>query len=278
MDLFDGDHARDQAEQLVEQLMQPGRRHDGGRVDAGRDEWRGERPGEGQRDTAAGAVAMADVEGDVAQFRGQLDLLETFDLDFPAHTVRHTGDWLEPEEAIPMSLRMVNPDGPYDFEDVRYSGLPGEFIHRRLQRDFEVARQEIDGFVTVPRRTAIDSFRTRLTSFLATRIAAGNGGDGPAGWPGAHLLRLPWRRGGAPATVPGCTFVVTTNSPGLRVFWSGAYFVTGNYFAHPTSPASSTLQAGTYVFGVDGGPYTKIAWDTAAVVTLPGSPSLHLNY
>lgn len=78
---------------------------------------------------------------------------------------------------------------------------------------------------------------------------------------------------------PGCTFDVYTKSRGLRVHWSGAYRISGNYFGHPTSPASSVLQAGVYIFGVDGGAYTQTQWDTATKVTLPGpNTSISLNY
>ena len=80
-------------------------------------------------------------------------------------------------------------------------------------------------------------------------------------------------------STPGCNFTVSTNSTGLRVFWSGAYRVSPNYFNHPTTPTVSVLQSGTYVFGVDGGAYgNQIQWDLNAVVTLPGNPNVHLNY
>jgi hypothetical protein len=79
--------------------------------------------------------------------------------------------------------------------------------------------------------------------------------------------------------VPGCDFVVSTDTGGLRVLFSGAYRLTGNNFGHPTSPVSRVLQAGDYFFGVDGGPYGHdIQWDLNAIVTLPGPPSVHLNY
>lgn len=77
----------------------------------------------------------------------------------------------------------------------------------------------------------------------------------------------------------GCHFIVRTNSSGLRVFWSGAYFISPNYFGAPTSPVTETLQSGRYIFGVDGKQYgSKIQWDTNAIVSLPGNPSVHLNY
>ncbi|MBT6275326.1 MAG: hypothetical protein HOI95_14465 [Chromatiales bacterium] len=45
----------------------------------------------------------------------------------------------------------------------------------------------------------------------------------------------------------------------------------------PTSPVSSALSAGTYVFGVDGGPFAQMHPDHTVAV-LPGNPSIHLNF
>ena len=93
------------------------------------------------------------------------------------------------------------------------------------------------------------------------------------------MLSLPRRARSSPIPTPGCNFTVTTNSSGLRVLWSGAYRISGNYFSHPTTPTASVLQSGSYIFGVDGGAYgTNAQWDKKAVVTLPGRPSMHLNF
>ena len=59
---------------------------------------------------------------------------------------------------------------------------------------------------------------------------------------------------------------------------SGCRVTTGQYFGAPTTPAIGTLQSGTYVFGVDGGAYTSVQWDKTAICTLPGQPSVHLNF
>jgi hypothetical protein len=144
--------------------------------------------------------------------------------------------------------------------------------------DFE----EIGPYKAVSVNFARDSFVLLATEFLATRLASlhpsdgyrpgfGDAGDEP-------VLELSRPGGGPPIRTPGCTFVVTTNSFGLRVHWSGAYYIAPNYFNSPTSPVSRILQSGTYIFGVDGGTYPTIQWDTNAIVSLPGSPSIHLNY
>src|SRR3546814_13319664 len=75
----------------------------------------------------------------------------------------------------------------------------------------------------------------------------------PDSRPSFSLLRILQRNRGKYIQTPGCNFTVTTNSPGLRVFWSGAYWISPRYFGHPTSPTLSVLQSGTYIFGVAGG-------------------------
>ncbi len=133
------------------------------------------------------------------------------------------------------------------------------------------------------REEARETFIRRATDFLARRIAfvrALRDQRGPQTlWLGLSFLRFRQLTRGPQITTPGCTFTVSSNSSGLRVFWSGAYYVKPHYFNHPTSPTSSVLQSGTYIFGVDGGAYgSNIQWDLNAVVSLPGSPFVHLNY
>jgi hypothetical protein len=116
---------------------------------------------------------------------------------------------------------------------------------------------------------ARDAMRQLARVFIANRIAGIRELEDRA----TPTLRLSGQ------TTPGCAFDVHTASKGLRVHWSGAYRISGNYFGHPTSPASSVLQSGVYVFGVDGGAYTSTQWDTATKVTLPGPhTSITLNY
>ena len=93
------------------------------------------------------------------------------------------------------------------------------------------------------------------------------------------MLNLPQFSGGPRIQVPACSFSVHTNSRGLSAYWSGAYYISSNYHGAPTTPAVGPLQAGTYIFGVKGGAYSNaIQWDQQAVCTLPGTPSVHLNF
>lgn len=125
------------------------------------------------------------------------------------------------------------------------------------------------GAMFVNANEARDAMRQLATVFIASRIAGVRELEDHE----TPTLRLSGQ------TTPGCAFSVHTNSQGLRVHWSGAYRISGNYFGHPTSPASSTLQSGVYVFGVDGGAYTSTQWDTSTKVTLPGPhTSIKLNY
>ena len=119
-------------------------------------------------------------------------------------------------------------------------------------------------------RVARETMRHLAARFIASRIA----GIREIGEHSTTAVRLQLNG----QVTPGCHFSVRTNSPGLRVHWSGAYRISRNYFSHPTSPAQSVLQSGVYVFGVDGGAYTSVQWDKSKV-TLPGpQTSIQLNY
>ncbi len=85
--------------------------------------------------------------------------------------------------------------------------------------------------------------------------------------------------GGQTLSTIGCLFTVTSNTPGLNVHWSGAYYKSKKYFGGPTTPVTSALQAGKYIFAVDGGPYVTDQWDNSPV-TIPGTypPTKHLNF
>lgn len=228
-----------------------------------------------------GALVVSDIESDAAEFAGELQLLEEFGVDAPA--VR-----LGEEELVPVALSLIA-GSTWPFSPLvggprgrRWRGHP--FFHewaysyfRSLFEDDERFRP----FETMSREQARATFVRRATDFLATRMAAVHEFDRPQSrrWSGISFLNVFQRAGGPRVSTPGCRFTVSTNSNGLRVFWSGAYRVSPNYFSHPTTPTLGVLQSGTYVFGVDGGAYgNQIQWDLNAVVTLPGSPHAHLNY
>jgi hypothetical protein len=156
-----------------------------------------------------------------------------------------------------------------------------ELIYERFIEMFRHFEQD-NQFDSIGAMEAQEIFKSRAINFLATRMDSVRNfreRGFEENWGQHALLSFRQKAGGPKVTTPGCSFNVSTNSNGLRVFWSGAYYISPNYFSHPTSPATSVLQSGIYLFGVDGGVYgNTIQWDVSAVVSLPGNPYIHLNY
>jgi hypothetical protein len=222
-------------------------------------------------------IAISDVQADAVAFSWELELLKRVNASVPAMEIEG--------EPVPVSLDFFLGLGPL------LGGLFGRgsrwrdpYLQEWLAHRVEAALREdrLDGFTLMKREEARKTFLARVMDFLATRIAAVTRfrQTGPAGF-GHPTSALSFQQilGGPRVTTPGCQFSVSTNSGGLRVFWSGAYRVSPNYFNSPTSPTSSVLQSGSFIFGVDGGAYgNNIQWDQNSVVTLPGLPYAHLNF
>lgn len=227
-----------------------------------------------------GALVVSDVESDAAEFANELQLLEEVGVDAPAVRL---GD----QELVPVALSLIaGPAWPFSRSmwgpRLPWRGHPifHEWAYFYVRSLFEGGDRP-PGVETMSRDQARATFVRRATDFLATRMAALHEFERPQShrWSSIAFLNVLQRAGGPRVSTPGCHFTVSTNSNGLRVFWSGAYRVSQNYFSHPTTPTLGVLQSGTYVFGVDGGAYgNQIQWDLNAVVTLPGSPHAHLNY
>lgn len=224
-------------------------------------------------------ISVSDIESDVAEFSAELQLLEAIDIDVPVARVGKG-------ESVPVALSLLaGAESPLPQFLAESSRLRWD-RHFRDSADVFIRslfddRDRGGGIATVPRNQARATFLDHATDFLATRISAVRDLDRgqSSRWSNASVLYILQRAGGPMISTPGCQFAVSTNTKGLRVFWSGAYRLSSNYFSHPTTPALGVLQSGTYVFGVDGGRYGKsIQWDLNAVVTLPGSPHAHLNY
>jgi hypothetical protein len=227
--------------------------------------------------------SLADVQKDSDQFSFELEVASSVGEGLPvAHT--QVGP-------IPVSFLQFG-HGQIGTETLRRGYRPPYWYDLRdwyyfaVRHSRDVAGAELK-FEFVSPSTARESFISRATDFLATRLAwirdwgdrhqdKQPSGGSDSSW---NLLYIPPNRGRPPTGVPGCNFLVYTNTPNLSVYWSGAYYLSPNYFGHPTSPAGGPLQAGTYVFGVNGGAYGQaVRWDVHSVCSLPGPPSVHLNY
>ena len=228
-------------------------------------------------------LTVADVEEDASELLNQFDYLDRRGLGTPLVRV---GDGRE----VPVSLRALagtrfpsrafdfrGPRGAYrgEYDEYQYDWLTQELLHGVDSGDERPA----DGMRLTSPDEARSAFTDAATDFLARRISALRSLrldlSGP--WRSVSFLAASRRSGATPTKTPGCAFQVTANSSGLRAHWSGSYCRNGKYFGGPTTPARGVLLSGSYTFGVDGGAYTNIAWDSAVVV-LPGQPSVHLNY
>lgn len=223
-------------------------------------------------------VSIVDLARDAAEFAADIELLEEMGMEAP---VVRVGE----DAAVPVALSLIaGPRWPSIGREIgsrwRSHPLLSALSHQYLRSVLET-RERFGSFETLPTGIARATFVMRAADFLTVRMKAVREFDGfpSQTWHGNSFLHIPQRPRGPVIATPGCRFTVTTDSPGLRVFWSGAYWVTSNYFGHPTTPTDGVLQAGTYVFGVDGGAYgNEIQWDFNAVVALPGRPHMHMNY
>ncbi len=225
-------------------------------------------------------VSIYDLQKDVADFSTDLELLEYIGEAVPA--MRINGEYL-----VPISLSVIGWPNWTGFSDVpifkgRFWRHNPYFIDMAYEffRSLRKSHYSKENIEHLNRDEARSTFSERASEFLATRIAAVRifRNQEPENT-NTSALNILQKAGGTRVSTPGCNFSISTNSQGLRVFWSGAYRISSNYFSHPTTPTTSVLQSGTYVFGVDGGAYgNAIQWDNTAVVSLPGSPSAHLNF
>ncbi|MGO9232684.1 MAG: hypothetical protein ACLP4V_00790 [Methylocella sp.] len=226
-------------------------------------------------------LSIIDVEERAAEFRDDLEILSLVRADVPSIRIGENG-------SVPVSLSLFGLDwfrfgrGFFDGRPWRRpAGLSREMMLEYFYSALRDGYEPFEGLERISADEARANFLSRATDFLATRISAlraFRGGEDRTP-PGISTLHILQRSGGPRISAPGCLFSVSANSPGLRVFWSGAYYVSPNYFGHPTTPTAGVLQSGTYIFGVDGGAYgNSIQWDFTATCALPGKPSVHLNF
>ena len=236
-------------------------------------------------------LVISDIQSSALLFSIDYQIARKFDVQLLAIEIAGNNDYLIPISFL-ASIYGFFPNSSYLGRETIESWW--KHLGRRISSDllYELLRALRDTnetelspeFRRISPDDALEAFRRLATKFLATRIAAVRSFSyketiASGIWGRPATLNLAQISGGHKVVTPGCYFSVSTNSSGLRVFWSGAYYISPNYFGHPTSPATSVLQAGTYLFGVDGGAYGgTVQWDTSAVVSLPGMPMVHLNY
>jgi hypothetical protein len=97
-------------------------------------------------------------------------------------------------------------------------------------------------------------FRHRLKEFFAVRVAAMGLFEGTTGAPPG------------PPGKPGLKFTVNTNSNGLRVYYSPAYWMQARQVLNfPSTPVVGWIQPGRYYFGA-GKPGSSPTFDTSALL------------
>jgi hypothetical protein len=233
---------------------------------------------ETERIDLPGNVSIADMEAHAAEFLDDLYLLGLVGMDVP---IVRVGD----DAAVPVALSVLGLKPPVGLHlrNARRKLITPPFLLDYLdylRASLKYAARAFADWELAPAEVVRESFLRGAADTLVARIGAARrlAEHGEAG-ANAGVLNLLQRKGGSRVKACGCPITVTSNTPGLRVFWSGAYFVSPNYFGHPTSPASGVLQAGAYIFGVDGGAYAgQVQWDTATTCALPDRPSVHLDF
>lgn len=222
-------------------------------------------------------LSIADVQLHAQEFYDDLDLLQAANVDFPA--VRLGDKNIIPvalSELIPGTASMIGFPTRVWRDILPISIWRDEIVAEipRLMRRFGQAATNL------PHDDARSAFVSRASEFLAARFAGNRlmAAGGLSGKPPPQLIMQKFV-GGPPSSVSGCLFSVHTKSPSLSAYWSGAYFISSNYHGAPTTPVAAVLQAGTYVFGVNGGGYGSVVqWDLSKVCTLPGTPSVFLQF
>lgn len=232
-------------------------------------------------DFLATNISLLDIEIQVSEFLADLEILERIGADSPATVVGDLGP-------VPIALSELFGKTWPGYPSRRGRGRSWDdtphiydLVAKRLY-DKDAYRDAKTDIVNIPRDNATEIVRRGMTDFLAVRVAAVKAAPK---WYAFLFGQLPVAltrqqfTNGPSILTQGCNFLVETDTRDLRVFRSGVFRISSQYFGYPTSPAIGVLESGTYIFGVDGKQYgNNIQWDRRAVVRLPGPPSVHLNY
>ena len=222
-------------------------------------------------------LSIVDMQQDLIEFQDDIALLKEIDERFPALVIDEVG--------IPISLSSFGlgwPSAPSFFGDSQYREYKKSFVKNlidNIKPNVTRVFGNIENFSLLELDQAHANFRANLTISLALRMTTVKQSFSIERHPSTVIAKLPPRIGVAANSTIGCQFTVTSNAAGLRVFWSGAYYIKAHFFGSPTTPITGVLQSGNYIFGVDGGLYgNSIQWDQQAICSLPGAPTVHLNF
>jgi hypothetical protein len=192
---------------------------------------------------------------------------------------------------VPISITEMfgGPDsqsyGPEVWSDLweRYSPFPPHLFWREFLRGSRRAKEE--GVVITDWREALGSVERNLTDFLSYRFSGmkrwrewiqGVGDQFLGGSKGPPSSRGPGRSSSPPppAVGPGggLQVQVSCHTPGLRIHVSPSYFITWVFFGSPTTPVTSYVLPGRYVFAGDGPMLTRRTKDRG-VFSIP--PTYH---
>jgi hypothetical protein len=221
---------------------------------------------------------IRDVREEARQFRNDADILRGLGLPFPAIRAAENRN-------VPVSL--ANHFGFMAMPN--FSTSPAHVVPHPYHADYlnafvrEWEQTASERRVTLGVDTAIESFRSDVVEFLATRIAsvAEFFGRRRASRPGPSRVSLvlsgTWP-GQARVKTVGFKVNVHTSTANLRIHVSPSFRRSWRYFGAPTSPAKGTLTGGIYEFAADGSPYPGITPDpgTFDIPYATVSPKLNL--
>ena len=199
-------------------------------------------------------LSIIDLESHAARFQAVIAVLTFLEREFPALRLgRRIHRSRVPRSRVAPLVRSV-PWALASRVHVLPNGIPGSLPRAPCDRPPTASRSALRnvGFRSSEPERGEQTFVERSAESLSHRVATAESTDREPP-PPTTTLNIPPTDGAPPAEVTGCQFTVNTNTSGLRVFWSGAYYIVPSFFGAPTTPAFGTLQSGTYVFGVDGG-------------------------
>ena len=217
------------------------------------DEWLA-RPVPVRVEALLSGLSILDLEFHAPQFHAEIALLELLGLDSPAMP-------LDDEYHVPVSLAVVSPHlfgppltvaplAPLRYRR-RYLDRYLSFFGPDLERILDELYERMN-LVPLELREAQRVFVERASEALSHRVANAQGADeDPPDT--ATMINIPPTAGAAATLVATCRFTVSTNTSGLRVFWSGAYYIRKRAGYRPLRRTGSWQRADGSLVPLDAG-------------------------